>query len=212
LRLIKVTFHGKYEMSRLSIWLFRLLAFQSLSVSLFAQPAPPPAGQLNIVVLEGAGGINNIRARTGQAPAVRVEDEQKHVIPGAVVVFLLPSQGPSGSFSKGDKTLTVTTDAQGQAAAVGLKPNSMSGQVDIRVNASYQGRTARATITQFNMAVPSAKGGSGKIVIILAIAGAAAAGGAIASMHKGGSSSSVAPVAPAPIGITPGTGTIGPPQ
>jgi hypothetical protein len=162
--------------------------------------------------LEGAGGINNIRARTGQVLTVRVEDDEKHVVPGAIVVFLLPSQGPSGSFSKGDKTLTVTTDAQGKAAAVGLKPNSLPGQVDIRVNASYQGRVARATITQFNMAVPSAKGGSGKIVIILAIVGAAAAGGAIASMHKGGSNSSVASVAAAPIGITPGPGTIGPPQ
>jgi hypothetical protein len=65
------------------------------------------------------------------------------------------------------------------------------------------------------MTVPSAKAGSGKLLVIIALVGAAAAGGAYAGLHKSGSStpSSVAqPTAAVPISIAPGAGTVGPPQ
>lgn len=174
-----------------------------------------PVENLKVVVTEGEGGINNIRQHTGQTPAVRVEDEQQHPLAGAVVVFALPTDGPGGTFANGAKTLTVNTDDKGIAAIHGFKPNSVAGEMLIHVNASYQGRTGRATITQFNMTVPSAKGGNGKLLVILAIAGAAAAGGAYAGLHKSGSSPSTSgtiPAGPTPISITPGTGTVGPPQ
>lgn len=191
-----------------------LLFIPLLPAFLAAQPAPP-AENLKVVVVEGEGGINNIRQHTTQMPTVRVEDENQHPVPGAVVVFALPTDGPSGVFQNSAKTLAVTTDDKGLALARGLKPNTVSGEMQIHINASYQGRTGRATITQFNMTVPSAKAGSGKLLVIIALVGAAAAGGAYAGLHKSGSSSpsSVAqPTAAVPISITPGTGTVGPPQ
>ncbi len=190
-----------------------LLFIMLLPAFLAAQPTPP-GDSLKIVVVEGEGGINNIRQHTAQMLSVRVEDEKQHPVPGAVVVFALPTDGPSGVFQNGAKTLTVTTNDQGLASARGVKPNTVSGEMPIHVNASYQGRTARAIITQFNMTVPSAKAGSSKLLIIIAVIGAAAAGGAYAGLHKSGSSSSSAtlPSGPSHISITAGTGTVGPPQ
>ena len=192
--------------------LYLLLLSPALPVSLLAQPAVP-AENLKLVVVEGEGGINNIRQHTTQLVTVRVEDENQRPVSGAVVVFALPTDGPSGAFQNGAKTLTVTTNEQGLASARGLKPNTVSGEMVIHVNASYEGRAGRATITQFNMTVPSAKAGSGKLLVILALVGAAAAGGAYAGLHKSGSASSATqPSASVPISISPGAGTVGPPQ
>jgi hypothetical protein len=191
-----------------------VLLISLLSIILAAQPAPP-AENLKIIVVEGEGGINNIRQHTTQTPSVRVEDENQHPVPGAVVVFALPADGPSGVFQKGAKTLAVPTNEQGIASARGFKPNTVSGEMQIHVNVSYRGRTGKATITQFNMAVPTAKAGSSKLLIVIALVGAGAAGGAYAGLHKSGSSSQSSVAVPSvavPIGITPGTGTVGPPQ
>src|SRR5215831_6345015 len=130
-----------------------------LPALLGAQPAPgaesgPPPESLNIVVVEGEGAINNIREHATPSVTIRVEDENKHPVSGAVVVFALPTDGPSGVFQDGAKTLTLTTDKQGVVSIRGLKPNRISGQMQIHLNASYRGRTARARITQFNMTVP----------------------------------------------------------
>jgi hypothetical protein len=191
-------------------WLSCLLLTRLLTAPVAAQPAPP-AAKLKIITLEGEAGINNIRQHTAQVPTIRVEGEDQHAAIGAVVVFTLPAEGASGVFSNNAKTLTVTTDEQGRASARGLKPNSVAGKMEIHVNASYRGQTARTIITQFNMAVPSAKRGSGKVITILAIIGGAAAGGAYAGLRKSGTASS-ATSSPPPIGITPGAGSVGPPQ
>src|SRR5579859_1172103 len=188
----------------------------SLSYLLILQTLPLPAGaqegQLNLVIVEGDGAINNIRQRTAREPIVQVEDENHKPIAGAAVVFLLPDQGASGVFANGARTLTVTTDAQGRAVAHGFHPNGVSGKLQMRVTASYQGKTANATISQTNMAGAAAAGAAGagaagagisaKLIAIIAIAGAAAAGGAIAATRGGGSTTTTTPTT-----ITPGTGT-----
>src|SRR5579864_3360737 len=115
------------------------LVLQMYPPSAWAQEA---GGQLNIVIVEGDGAINNIRQRTAREPIVQVEDENHKPIAGAAVVFLLPDQGASGVFANGARTLTVTTDAQGRAVAHGFRPNSVSGKLQMRVTASYQGKTA----------------------------------------------------------------------
>ena len=179
---------------------------------LTAQETPPPA-ELNIVVVEGEGAINHVRQRASRDPMVRIEDENHRPLTGATVVFTLPTDGASGEFN-GSKSTTLVTDKQGQVTARGLKVNQVPGQLQIHVNASYQGVRARTTITQFNMQVPGVKaGGSGKVIAILAIVGGAAAGGAFAAMHKSGTSPSSATVSPAAaIIITPGASTVGPPR
>lgn len=195
-------------MRGLALGLSYLLILQTLPV-----PAEAQEGQLNLVIVEGEGAINNIRQRTAREPIVQVEDENHKPIAGAAVVFLLPDQGASGVFANGAHTLTVTTDAQGRAIAHGFHPNSVSGKLQMRVTASYQGKTANATISQTNVVGAAAAGAAGagisaKLIAIIAIAGAAAAGGAIAATRGGGHSTA----APQTTTITPGTGTVGAPH
>jgi hypothetical protein len=188
-----------------------LLILQTLPVRVAAQETP--SGQLNLVIVEGDGAINNIKQRTAREPIVQVEDENHKPVAGAAVVFLLPDQGASGTFANGSHTLTVTTDAQGRAVAHGFRPNTVQGKLEMRVSASFQGKTANATISQTNAAGAAAGAAAGigistKLLIIIAIAGAAAAGGAIAATRGGSSPQAAAQTTT----ITPGTGTVGAPH
>ena len=178
--------------------------------------AEPRPSRLNLVIVEGEGGINNVNRRAERDPVIRVEDENGKPVVGAAVVFTLPASGSSGEFGNGSPNLTVVTDNQGRAVAQGLKANNVPGNLQIHVNASYRGVTARINITQFNMAVPgrsSVSKGSGtkKWLIILAIAGAGAAGGLIAMNNGNKTTSTPVPTTPT-IVISPGSGSVGPPK
>jgi hypothetical protein len=168
---------------------------------------------LRIVIVEGDGAINNVRQRVNREPVVQVEDENRKPIAGAVVVFFLPDSGPSGTFVNGSKTLTVTTDNQGQAAARGIKFNNQTGQLQIRVTASFQGQTASAIISQTNAAGAGGGGGGGglstgaKILIAVAIIGGAAGAGVFVATRGSGTPST--PPTPPSIVLTPGTPTVG---
>src|ERR1035438_10312627 len=180
-----------------------------LLAGLIALPFPPgaaaqaPVAKLNLVIVEGDGAINNIRQRTAREPVVQVEDENHKPVAGAAVVFLLPDRGAGGTFADGSHSLTVITNEQGRAVARGLRPNTGQGQFQIHVNASYNGQTGNATVTQSNAAgaaagsTAAAAGGlSGKVIAILIVVGAAAAGGAAyAATHSGGSSNPGSPPA-----------------
>ena len=180
-------------------------------IQLEAQLSPE---RLDIVIVEGEGAVNNIGQPAARDLAVRVEDENKKPVAGAAVTFTLPAQGAGGTFINQTGQATAMSDAKGLAMIRGLRPNKLAGKVEILVVASYKGQTARATVTQFNMLVRNApkKSGSGKVILILSLVGAAAAGGAYAGTHKSGTTATPAPPAPAVIGITPGTGTVGAPQ
>jgi len=201
-------------MRPVSLALAGLLLLQGVAPGFAAQQ--PPGPQLRIVILEGDGAINNIRQRTAREPIVQVEDENRRPVAGAIVLFSLPDRGAGGVFPNGSNTLTVSTNAQGRATATGLKPNSVQGEVQIVVTASYQGLTARAAITQTNAlgaAAAAAGGGSGKIIAILAVIGGAAAGGAVAATRgRSTSGSPAAPPPPAPTIVTAGAPTLGPPR
>jgi hypothetical protein len=196
----------------------RLGPFFSVLAGLFlpAWSQNPPT-LLNIVVVDGEGAINNVGQRATHNPSVRIEDENQRPISGAAVVFTLPTEGPSGEFSNGSKTLTIITNNQGIATAQGLKVFWTAGKLQIHVNASYRGQTARTNITQFNMAVPGGKtekASNKKLWIIVAVAAAAAGGGAVAALSHGGSTATtgVTPPSTPAIVITPGSGTVGPPH
>jgi hypothetical protein len=193
-----------------------------LAVFLAASLAAPEAFSqqaLNLVVVEGEGAINNIRQRTARDPIVRVEDENHKPVAGAAVVFLLPSQGASGTFAGGTQTLTVMTNNQGIAVGRGLKPNNVQGQYQIRVNASFQGQMANIAITQTNAlaaagAAAAAGGISGKLIAILVIAAGGAAAGAVAATHSGGgnNSSTGGGTGTPPTTISAGTGSVSGPH
>ena len=200
--------HLKFWTKSLALGLSFLITFPPLH----AQTLPT---ELNIVVVEGEGAINNVRQRTAREPVVRIEDENHKPIVGAAVVFTLPTEGPTGFFSNGGKNLTILTDREGTATAQGLRLNQTAGKMPIHVNASYRGLTARTSITQYSVLPPGAKassgGGHGALIAVLVVLGAAAAGGgAYLATHKSSSSSTVGITPPTitPIGITPGTGTI----
>lgn len=194
-----------------------------LLAGLMAVPLAPGASaqdtgpKLNLVIVEGEGAINNIRQRTAREPIVQVEDENHKPIAGAVVVFTLPSQGAGGTFAGGQHTLSVVSNSQGRAVAHGLKPNTVQGQYQIHVNASFQGQTASLNISQTNALVAGAVAGaavSTKLIVILAVAGAAAAGGALYATHTGGNGNNGTGTTPIPalVTISPGAGAVGPPR
>lgn len=190
-----------------------LLLFLNLMIGpAFAQGVPT---SISLTVEQGEGVENNISQRVARDPVVKVEDEDHRPITGAIVVFTLPSSGPSGEFGNGFKTLSVTTDNAGMASAQGLKTNQTPGKLQIYVSASYKGLRARTLITQFILAPAGAshKNGSSKIWIIVALVGVAAAGGAVAATRKDtATASNPTPAPPQPIGITPGAGSLGPPR
>jgi hypothetical protein len=193
-----------------------------LAVLLAASPVTVSAQEavtlLNLVVVEGEGAINNIRQRTAREPIVQVEDQNHRPIGAAAVTFTLPTRGASGVFPNGSRTVTVLTDNNGRAVAKGMRPNTVKGQMQIRVNASFQGKTATTTITQTNVIVAGAVAGaaaagiSAKLLIIAGVATAAVAGGVVAATRNGGGTTSAAGPASIPTTISPGTGTVGPPR
>src|ERR1039458_9533253 len=103
---------------------------------LVARPVEQDAPKLFINIVEGEGALNNVKQRVNREPVVQVEDENHKPIAGAAVVFFLPTSGPGGTFANGSQTLTVTTDATGRAAATGIRPNHLTGKMQIRVSAS----------------------------------------------------------------------------
>ena len=200
----------------LEYWTKSLALGLSFLITLPHAHAQTMPTELNIVVLEGEGATNNARQRVARDPVVRVEDENHKPIAGAAVVFTLPTEGATGEFANGAKSLTIMTDSQGKATAQSLRMNPVAGKVPIHVNASYRGLTARTSITQFTVLPPGAKasssssghGGHGGLIAVLVVLGAAAAGGGAYFATRSSGSGVNPPPTVAPIGITAGTGTI----
>jgi hypothetical protein len=192
--------------------------FSFLSALLvFLLVLPPARAQddqagLRIVIVEGEGVLNNVKLKTLKPVLVEIQSDGKPA-PGASVTFILPNQGPSGTFLNGSATSTVNTDAQGRATSSAIQPNGATGAMPIRVTASYNGQTANITVHQTNVTGVSSSGGGisrgTKIFIVVAIAGAAV--GAGVALGRGSSSNPTTPPPPA-IVITAGTPTVGGPK
>jgi len=205
-------------------WIFLSKAVsQALAVALAIQLGGLPAAaqslpaMIRIVVVQGDGASGRVSQRAARDPAVRIVDEKEAPVVGAAVEFTLPTEGATGVFGNGAKTLTILSDARGDAVALGLRFNQVPGKVPVHVNASYKGLTAHTSILQIAEAPPGYKpgggGGKGKIVAIFAVIAAAGAGGALAATRKSSSSATTTPAATTPaIGITAGTGTVAPPH
>src|SRR5215472_16807546 len=102
-------------------------------LGLFVLPFTVAAQQdsIHVVVVEGEGAINNVRWPRAKEPIVRVEDADNRGVAGAVVTFLLPSDGAGAIFGNGGKSLTLTTDDRGEAVARGLRANRNQGNFQI---------------------------------------------------------------------------------
>lgn len=196
-------------MRRLAPLTLLLLLILAAAPALRAQAAAAAPHNLVINILSGEGALNDIRQRTAREPIVQVEDENHKPVAGATVLFLLPDSGPGGTFADGTRAFHTVTDADGRATAQ-MKPNSVAGNWDIIVQASFAGATASATIHQQNFS--SAGSGSSAAVhathilsakSLLIILGSMAAAGTVAGVlaTRGGNSTT----------ITPGTPTVGAP-
>jgi hypothetical protein len=186
--------------------------FTRLSILLLLGPAGiVMAGPtLRVVVLEGDGAINNVRAHTTHDPVVEVRNERDEFVPGASVTFQTPATGASAEFGDGLRSFITQTDREGRAVAHGLRPNLITGSYEIRVTASFQSQTASAVITQTNAAPAVAK--SSKKIWIIGLAAGAAAGGAFAASHGGKSASNTSAQTTSTGAIVAGSPSFGPPH
>ena len=172
----------------------------TLLLLLSAAVAAQSPGGLTIVVIEGEDGVNIIQQKTAVRPIVEVRDRNNLPVPGAIVTFSIEG-GTAASFG-GASTVTVATNAAGQAAVTSLTP-SAAGAFQIQVSAAFQGQVASATIAQTNVmtaaqaAAASAAGGSGG-------AGSGSAGGSAGAAGGAGGGLSATTVAVVGAGIAGG--------
>ena len=187
-----------------------LLIAAAVTAALTQAPQRPPAtspSALRIVVIAGEDAINVIQQKTAVAPVIEVRDRNDQPVAGVTVRFAI--QGGRATFN-GARTLTLTTNAAGQAAATGLTPTG-TGALQIGASATFQGQTAAVTITQANVltaaeaatagsaassgsagaganagAGTAAGGGGGLSATTIGIVGAAVAGGAVGAAQLAG--------------------------
>lgn len=125
-----------------------------------------------IQIVEANAGQNKI-AEELPPIKVRVMDRTGRVIPGASVLFAVPQEGATGQFLPNASQVTVTTDTQGMAAAPRFRTNSVEGDYQTQIIASYRDSASRVVIPQSN--VLKKKSSNKKIIILSTIIGGAAA-------------------------------------
>ena len=135
-----------------------------------------------IQVLEANSGQNLI-AQEIPPFKVRILDRTGRAITGANVVFVAPTEGPTGHFLTNAAQISVATDSEGIAASPGFRTNSVVGDYQIQIIASYRDSVSRVLIPQSN--VVKKKSSSKKFIILSALIG-----GAAAAAFAGGSGSS----------------------
>ena len=178
------------------------LSLQALAVALCALLViPPPASALDaaiqIRVLAGEGGINNINQNVAAEPVIEVVDATGKPVAKAAITLRSPASGPSVTFFGASRVATMTTDEQGRVRVSGMLPNTIEGTFQIDVEAEYNNSTATATITQSNAVAPGdvrpKRQGIGWRVIAAISAGAAV--GIVAAALRSGGDPQVTPTA-----------------
>lgn len=161
--------------------------------------AQAPSKGLKIVVLAGEDAVNVLRQNTATAPLVALRDGNDLPVAGALVTFAIQG-GKSAAFAGGATTLTVTTNAAGQAAAIGLTPLT-TGAVQINVQAVFQGQTVATAISQTNVLTAAQAATVGA-------SGASGSGGAAGGSAAAGASGGLSPFAIGLIGAAAGGGAL----
>lgn len=179
--------------------------------------APLPTVQtLKVMVLAGDGEMNDLERKIMAPLVVDVLDQNSRPVEGAAVVFRFPLNGPGAGFSNGEKSRTVRTNADGQAAAIDWMANGEVGKFQVRVTASRGNELGEAVISMSNVSRITedvkSKGNKGKHksvwssrwVKIGIVAGIAGAVTGIVLATKGDSAPTVT--------ASPGSPTIGGPR
>ena len=147
-------------------------------------PQAAAAGGLRIVVISGEDAVNIIQQKTAVNPIVEVRDRNDLPVSGVAVTFNLGGGG-GASFAGGASTLTVTTNAAGQAVVTGLTPTT-AGAVSINATAVVNGQTIAATITQTNFATAAEAASAASSAGGASGSGGGASGGGTSGAAGGG--------------------------
>jgi hypothetical protein len=190
--------------------LIQLLLAQSAAPPQPSAPGGEPA-RLRILVLRGEGARHSIRSKLAVQSLIEVRGENDKPVPGAQVVFQLPSSGPGGTFPGGRLIQRTASDVRGQAATAGFVPNDQEGRFELKVSVSSGAATASAVIAQANAptTVLDVKKPSKKRWLLLVLA-AGGAGGVIAATRGGGGGAAAVPTPT--ITLVPGPVTVGGPR
>lgn len=156
-------------------------SFMALTLTALVS-AQTPSPSLRIVVVEGEDAVNIVQQKTAVRPLVEVRDRNNVPVPGATVTFTVAGGQPA-AFAGGAQTMTVTTNATGQAAATGFNATG-AGTVTIQVQAAHQGQIASTAITQTNFLTAAAATAAG-VAATTAGAAAGSTGGAGAGTAAG---------------------------
>lgn len=133
--------------------------YQILAVSLSVLLTFPPVvrsveAAIQIQILAGDGGINNINRNVAVELLIEVVDTAGRPIPKATVTLRAPLSGPSITFFGASRMATMTTDDEGRVRVSGMVPNTIEGTFQIEVGAEFNNMAASATITQSNAVAP----------------------------------------------------------
>jgi hypothetical protein len=124
---------------------------------------------LQIAVIQGEDGANIVQDGTFADTIVEVRDRNNlPIVGGAVVtagvvwaVATHTGGATPGAFANGSNTINITADTQGRAVIQGFHPSG-TGQVNIQVQASFQGHTGHTTVHQTNFPTAAAAQAAGK--------------------------------------------------
>ena len=194
---------------------FRSLVPIVLATMVLTAQEPQAPHMLNLVIVEGEGAINNMKLRTARETIVQVEDENHKPVAAAVVVFLLPGNGPGGTFVNGSKSATIVADSNGRAVMPRVQLNSAQGKFEIKVHASHQGLEADASIAQSTVAAAGGLSTGAIVGIVAAVSAAGAVAAVVATRSKGSSTAPPVSTPPSVSGTIGGAGggvVIGPPR
>ena len=100
---------------------------------------------LQIRIVEGEGAVYGIGSRATRGITVQVTDETGKPVDKAAVVFRLPDDGPTGTFSLGTQTEVVPTGADGRANVWGMQWNRTTGPFEVRITAA-KGQARAGTV------------------------------------------------------------------
>jgi len=149
-----------------------------------AQTAQDSSNRLQLSVLQGNNSTldNTHPARL----VVRVRNGRSGPVRGADVTFTAPDSGPGALFFKGERRLSVKTDAQGVANSGPIRPDGGAGVFSVAIQAAFQGQSVTTSAQQTNKTEPSGKTlhKSGKLKWILIVGGAAAVAVAAAATKR----------------------------
>jgi Bacterial Ig-like domain (group 3) len=104
--------------------------------ALFALTNSATAAPARIVIISGNNQSTVTNTTFSQPLQVEVEDANGNPVSDSSVTFTAPASGASGTFSNGQTTFTVTTDAAGIATVPGFKANGTTGTYTVTVSAN----------------------------------------------------------------------------